>query len=382
MAQNNKIIEFDDLFHEDEQKRYHIDPDDKRRYGSALIIYALMMFAGAAILFLLFAGVEGLFKTYTETERVLEAIIEDNAIITMMPKDVYEIYQDDYNRYIDKVNYDDMYYLLFSRQNDWIETTFFYLPDEAEEKVLNVDLIESIVVLGEKVYYENSYRQVKVIFASTLTTPFENHQMDLIVGSVSVLSPFGASLLNFLIYLILLPLVFYVLRSDIIVDFNIFKQLKSQWVFIVIIGYVYLIAGNLLANGLRWFLTVIFSIDVAESVNQIIIVRAINSNGAFFMIFSAIIMGPIVEELIFRKAMFGLFESDKVAIIVSSLAFGAVHLIGETNFLHGVVNGISYFVMGFVFGYIYIKNNRNVIAPTIVHILSNTIAILGILFIL
>jgi uncharacterized protein len=382
MAKDHNIIEFDDLFKENTQKSYDVNPDDKRRYGSALLIYALMMFAGAAILFLLLSGVESFFKTYDEPERVLESIFEDSSVITIMPLDVYENYQDNYQRYIKKVTYDEQYVLLYNRQNDAFEATFYVQIEESEETTLNFELIERIFVDGEVVYFEDTNQSVKVLLASTLTVPFENHQAELVSGQMRTFSPFGASVLNFLVYLILLPLLIYVLRVDIVVDFNAFKLIKNQWIFILLIGYVYLIAGNITANGLRWFLTSVFNIEVAESLNQIIIVRALNSNGAFFMLVSAIFMGPIVEELIFRKALFGFFQSDKVALVVSSLAFGAVHLVGETSFLQAAVNGISYFVMGFVFGYIYLKNNRNLWAPTFVHILSNTIAILGILFIL
>jgi uncharacterized protein len=382
MAKEQNIIEFDDLFKEDRPKNYDVNPDDKRRYGSALLIYALMMFAGAAILFLLLSGVNSFFKTYDEPERVLESIFEDPSIITIMPLDIYENYQDDYKRYIDKEAYNDQYVILYNRQNEAFETTFFVELDETAIRTLNIELVDKIFVDGEEVYFEDTNDKVKTLIASTLSTPFESHQAPLVTGEIRNFSPFGASVLNFLIYLILLPLLVYVLKVDIVADFNAFKLIKNQWIFILLIGYVYLIAGNITANGLRWFLTSIFNIEVAESVNQLIIVRALNSNGAIFMLVSAIIMGPIVEELIFRKAFFGLFQSDKVALVVSSVAFGAVHLVGETSFLQAAVNGISYFVMGFVFGYIYLKNNRNLWAPTFVHILSNTIAILGILFIL
>jgi hypothetical protein len=97
---------------------------------------------------------------------------------------------------------------------------------------------------------------------------------------------------------------------------------------------------------------------------------------------SAVIIGPVVEELIFRKAIFGLISNDKVALAVSTFIFGAIHLLGEASILEALVNGVAYFVMGFVFGYIYLKNNRNIMVPIIVHVLSNLISVIGILFFL
>jgi len=140
--------------------------------------------------------------------------------------------------------------------------------------------------------------------------------------------------------------------------------------------------GNIFSNYTSSFLGDIFGLTQSESLNQITVIRSLESSGAVLMILSAVIMGPIVEELIFRKSIFGLFKSDKWALIVSTLIFGSIHLVGEASILSALVNGLSYFVMGFIFGFIYIKNKRNIFAPLAVHILSNTISIIAILFIL
>jgi membrane protease YdiL (CAAX protease family) len=100
------------------------------------------------------------------------------------------------------------------------------------------------------------------------------------------------------------------------------------------------------------------------------------------MVLSAVILGPIVEELIFRKAIFGLFKSDYAGLAVSTLAFGAIHLLSESSIASALVNGITYFIMGLIFGYIYIKNNRNLYAPLAVHIISNAVSVFMLLFIL
>ena len=92
--------------------------------------------------------------------------------------------------------------------------------------------------------------------------------------------------------------------------------------------------------------------------------------------------GLVVEELIFRKAIFGLIKSNGMALFVSTFVFGIIHLVGEASIQEALVNGISYFVMGFIFGYIYIKNNRNIMIPIAVHILSNLVSVLFILLFL
>jgi uncharacterized protein len=161
-----------------------------------------------------------------------------------------------------------------------------------------------------------------------------------------------------------------------------FKLIKNEWFLIIIVGYLTLMLGNVVSIFASEFLGNLFGIAPAEAVNQLTIIRSLMGPGAIFMFLSAVIMGPIIEELIYRKAFFGLIKNDKIALVVSSLVFGSIHLIGETSILGALVNGISYYVMGFIFGYIYLKNHKNIMAPIAVHILSNLISILAILFIL
>ena len=110
------------------------------------------------------------------------------------------------------------------------------------------------------------------------------------------------------------------------------------------------------------------------------IVRMLNSNGIVFIVLSAVLIGPVVEELVFRKSIFGLIKNNTIAILVSSIIFGAIHLTAEASFAEALINGISYFAMGLVFGFIYIKNQRNIMAPIAVHILVNLISVVGSIF--
>jgi len=73
------------------------------------------------------------------------------------------------------------------------------------------------------------------------------------------------------------------------------------------------------------------------------------------MIISVVLLGPIVEELIFRKSLFSLFENKKLAIIISSLIFGLIHLIAEPSLASVIINLPAYLIPGLVFGYFYAK---------------------------
>ncbi|MGX7418991.1 CPBP family intramembrane glutamic endopeptidase [Carnobacterium gallinarum] len=85
------------------------------------------------------------------------------------------------------------------------------------------------------------------------------------------------------------------------------------------------------------------------------------------------IFGPIMEEFVFRKVIFGFFYDLTGAIgaaVISSLLFAFIHMDGHI---------LLYSAMGFVFCYLYTKT-KNIATPMIAHILMNSTAVLASLF--
>ena len=78
----------------------------------------------------------------------------------------------------------------------------------------------------------------------------------------------------------------------------------------------------------------------------------------------AVIIGPIVEELVFRKVLIDRLSSlgDGTAIILSALAFGLFH----TNFYQFFYA----FFIGLILGYLYVKTH-NVLYTVSIHITVN-----------
>lgn len=110
-----------------------------------------------------------------------------------------------------------------------------------------------------------------------------------------------------------------------------------------------------------------------DSANTQMIVEISRMNPIFILV--PALVGPILEELIFRKIIFGtLYKRFNffISAIVSSLIFSVAHM----EFVHILV----YAAMGFVFAFLYVKTKR-IIIPIIVHMSLNTIAVLGQLFI-
>ncbi|GAA0599315.1 type II CAAX endopeptidase family protein [Virgibacillus siamensis] len=87
-----------------------------------------------------------------------------------------------------------------------------------------------------------------------------------------------------------------------------------------------------------------------------------------FMVIPALI-APIMEEIIFRKIIFGAFYKRTnffIAALLSSFIFGIIH--GEPEHI------LIYASMGFVFAFLYVQTKR-IIVPIVVHMLLNSISV-------
>jgi membrane protease YdiL (CAAX protease family) len=106
------------------------------------------------------------------------------------------------------------------------------------------------------------------------------------------------------------------------------------------------------------------------------------------MIIFITVLAPIVEEIVFRKGVYGIvgkisqnFLNNRdmdpkkshlianiIAIAISSLIFGAIHAVD--------VYILIYAGLGVALGTVYYMSNKNVFAAICVHILYNSISII------
>jgi membrane protease YdiL (CAAX protease family) len=375
MDNNDKdIINFDDLFKKEIEERKELrDPERKKRYGYTLLIYLLMMNVVVAIFYVIFLTIPSFTVTYSEEELLVEALAVTESGLVIMDEDIYLEIDHPYESYITNIGIYDNYVVLLNESNTHYEG-LLVVDDLLDETYLESILSGLVTTWGD------SGNEIVLIAGKDQVLPLvftaEYVEID---GPITDLSTPSFSILNFVIYIIMLPLILWMMKKEVVTDFSVAKTWRSEWLTIIFIGYVYLMIGNFTSNVLSELFADIFNVISGESVNQLSIQSALNSNGLIFMFVSAVILGPIVEELVFRKAMFGLFKNDYVGLAVSSITFGAIHLLGESSIQLAIVNGLVYFVMGFVFGLIYLRNNKNIYAPIAVHIFSNLLSIIFIL---
>ena len=149
-----------------------------------------------------------------------------------------------------------------------------------------------------------------------------------------------------------------------------FKKIQSWGNFTIqmVVGLVGTFAAAIIGN-----LLVIRLGTTDTALNQQLVEQALNTL-PFLMIITVTIFGPIVEEIIFRLVIMDFFKARPVVnLIISSLIFGSLHVL-----MGGWIHIIPYFLMGLVFGYIYLKND-NIWHATILHILHNGLTV-GLVF--
>ncbi|NJP38673.1 CPBP family intramembrane glutamic endopeptidase [Alkalicoccus luteus] len=94
------------------------------------------------------------------------------------------------------------------------------------------------------------------------------------------------------------------------------------------------------------------------------------ANAAPFVIFVVAVLGPVIEEIVFRMVIFGALYKRFgfwIAALGSGFLFAVIHL----DFEHLLV----YLAMGVVFAWLYVKTKR-IIVPIIAHVGINSFVML------
>ena len=383
MDQEKEIITFEELFKGEKKQTSNRPPENnKRGYTYSLLFYALIMYVVATIIALIMFEMPSMTKLWYEEELIFEQVANSPGGIAFVSDDTWFNYGDDYLDSVQNVGVYEGFIIIINKENQSYQTVL-YDDEILTEQVIDEEKILDIISRDAVVTTWDNDTDIVIFQGRNLPrlTSLTNDTV-LVTGPVKNITAEASSILNFLIYLIMVPGIIYFMKNDIIIDWNETKAKKKEIVVPVIIGYAYVWVGNFVSTLLSTYLADILNYGVGEAANQQAIISAVTSKTGFLMIISAVIIGPVIEELIFRKAVFGLIKNNKIALVVSTFVFGLIHVLSETSIQAAIVNGVSYFVMGFVFSYIYLKAERNVMIPIIVHIINNAVSILLILLIL
>ena len=121
----------------------------------------------------------------------------------------------------------------------------------------------------------------------------------------------------------------------------------GKWFLYLCICLFIMYAGNIIGNGVCAVLTKVFGFDMAFDLQQMLTSESLLVTFVF-----SVILAPILEELVFRKALIdrAIVFGDKTVILLSGFLFG---------FFHGNFNQLFYaFGLGCFFAYLYIRTGK------------------------
>ena len=171
--------------------------------------------------------------------------------------------------------------------------------------------------------------------------------------------PYFAMILQIVVmYCITFPIFYLMIGNTKKAKYVKSKMSLGELTVLFLVGHGFMTLGAYITNIIT---SVITPPDVVpdDSLDMLI-----SNTPLWLVILVVVIIGPIVEELIFRKLIFDRISvyGDRLAIITTALAFGLFHL----NISQMVYAGL----FGLVLGYAYSKT-RNIKYPIILHSLAN-----------
>ncbi|NLY80459.1 MAG: CPBP family intramembrane metalloprotease [Lysinibacillus sp.] len=125
-----------------------------------------------------------------------------------------------------------------------------------------------------------------------------------------------------------------------------------------LIGFFLIYFGQVIGTQIELSLGIDYKSENTESIINITKIAPI-------MVLASVVFGPILEELVFRRVIFGSIIQTQnfwVAAFVSAIVFGVIHL----DFSHIIL----YTITGFIFAFLYYKTKR-LITPIIAHMMLN-----------
>lgn len=143
---------------------------------------------------------------------------------------------------------------------------------------------------------------------------------------------------------------FFIYRKELIKEWKIFKKNYKDNLDISFKYWIYGLIGMILSNII---ITLIFG--SSQSNNEQALRKLINAV-PFVMLINAGIIGPINEEIIFRKGFKNVFKNKWLFILISGIFFGMMHVISATT-INQFLYFIPYSCLGVSFGIMYYKTD-------------------------
>ena len=182
-----------------------------------------------------------------------------------------------------------------------------------------------------------------------------------------------STIANYLVYVVLALYGSFLFKDRLIQQWNEIRKTKRKFFFGVFKGWLFLILMTLGFKFVSEMLKQFFGL-VGQGLNQSNIQSTFQEQPLLLAVFACII-GPLVEELLFRQLLLHYLQKrlpGLLSIILVGLVFALTHM--HSLALSEWVSAVDYLGGGLAFSIIYVKEKENIYYPLVVHMLGNSLS--------
>ena len=183
-----------------------------------------------------------------------------------------------------------------------------------------------------------------------------------------------SAIANYLVYVVLALYGSFLFKDRLIKQWDEIRKTKRQFFFGVLTGWLFLFLMTVVFEFVSEMLKQFFGL-VGQGLNQSNIQSTFQEQPILIAVFACVI-GPLVEELIFRQTLLRYLRKSLptwLSILIAGLAFALTHM--HSLDLSEWVGAVGYLGAGLAFSIIYVKEKENIYYPLLVHMLSNSLSL-------
>lgn len=361
-------FEFDDLFESKENKHENyntpkVNNYDKSRGIIIILTYFLFFIVLSEILVLIFFSIPSTKIDFTATEHVVYTLKKEKGV-SFTTVALFDSLEDK----------DSVDHIIFGEYVVLLTKGLFTEEEMSAFTSYDIQMLyigNPMVIDGTHVLRINN-AEVSGFFYEYVTPTF-----DISLNATKGITTTAGLITNFIVYLAAGIVLVYMSFKVLKMDFALLPKDALKILSMIGMGYLFLIAGNIISSTLSSILSVLLNHQITTSANQAGIYEFLKTPFAVLIIIPIVIGAPIVEELVFRKGFFSIIKNKWLALVLGSLLFGLIHVLSEATFAAFLINLIVYSSSGFAFGFVYIYYKENIYAPMFIHAVSNLVSVLA-----
>lgn len=181
--------------------------------------------------------------------------------------------------------------------------------------------------------------------------------------------------LQYLQYVVLALYGSFLFKDRLIQQWNEIRKTKRKFFFGVLKGWLFLILMTLVFKFVSEMLKQFLALD-GQGLNQSNIQSTFQEQPLLIAVFACII-GPLVEELLFRQILLRNLRKSLpswLSISLVGVAFALIHM--HSLALSEWIGAVGYLGGGLAFSIIYVKEKENIYYSLVVHMLGNSLSLI------